>query len=75
MPVSHLYGSGLAEVDAGAGRHDRSVGEDAVDGEGVGDGVEGSDDSAKGFQRREGVHRSMIGYQSAYLEERGWMKY
>lgn len=46
-----------------------------MDGEGVGDGVEGSDDSAKGFQRREGVHKSMIGYQSAYLEERGWMKY
>lgn len=48
--VGDLDGSGFAEIDAGAGGHDGGVGEDAVDCEGVGDGVEGADDAAEGFQ-------------------------
>lgn len=42
-----------------------------MDCESVGDCVEGGDDAAKGFQRAEGVHGSVVGYQGADLEKRG----
>lgn len=58
--VGHLDRCGLTEVDAGPGGHDGSVGKDAVDREGVGDGVEGADDAAERLEGREGVERRVV---------------
>ena len=49
MLVRDFDGCWFTEVDAGAGGHDGDVVEEFVDGDGVGDSVEGDDDAAEGF--------------------------
>lgn len=74
MLICDFYRSRFAKIDAGAGSHDGNIVEEIMDCNGIGGGVEGSNDSAKGFQWGEGVEGRIVGNQGADFKEGGWVK-